>query len=334
MTAFSVERVELAQFIRAREAISGSNDVLRAVELAELDSSNLFFTHGHCALFAAKRGETYVGRVAASIDEPLLRDGVGHFGFFACIDDAQVAAGLLTTAETWLQENGVRCVQGPVNLSIFRAYRFRTAGFEHASFPGEPDNPAYYPELVRAAGYRTLHSWSSWNIPPWKLLIWRGLQFLQRRKVQDLFDEGYSLRTVDVHDLDAELAVLHPIVMETLGGNYGFAPISLREYVQLEQRLRHLDRVRASILLAPDARAVGFFFGYADGSTAILHTFGISREHRGKGLAYCLFAAGVAAMSELGLQRAIGALVKEGPSHYARIGRPARSYAVFAKELG
>src|SRR5215813_13653167 len=72
-------------------------------------AKNPFITEGHgrYALFVALRDGRPVGRIAASIhDDSNRKHGTtnGAFGFFDCIDGADVANALLRAAERWLGE--------------------------------------------------------------------------------------------------------------------------------------------------------------------------------------------------------------------------------------
>jgi GNAT superfamily N-acetyltransferase len=321
-----------SELVAVRQTLRGADPVTAAAEAAELSDRNLFFRRGEAQGFVASIGERHVGRVIASVDAK-LGGGVGHFGFFECVEDAEVAGALLQAAEGWLAEHGCRVVHGPVNLHVLRAYRFQVSGFARSPFVGEPRNPSYYPELVQAHGYLPHASWGSWDIARHKLLLWRGMQMLQRRKLQRLRAAGYHLEPMDLERLDAELARLHPLLMDNFSDNYDFSPIPLEEYVQVEQRLALLTDVNASFLLDSAGQLAGFSFGYRSGRAAVLHTFAISREHRGRGLPYLIFEDALSTVGRLGLHSAIGALVKHGPSHYARLGPPHRRYATYVKEL-
>ena len=67
---------------------------------------NPYFKHAHAAFFLAYRDGEPVGRITAQVDQLQLeryQDGTGHFGFIEAIDDPEVFAALLKTAEDWLR---------------------------------------------------------------------------------------------------------------------------------------------------------------------------------------------------------------------------------------
>ncbi|MDP2188768.1 MAG: GNAT family N-acetyltransferase [Sphingobacteriaceae bacterium] len=95
-----------------------------------------------------------IGRIAA-FDHPkkAANDNAGALGFFACIQDPDAAALLLSTAENWLKTQGYDWVDGPLNVGENDQYwGVLVEGFERPSF-GMNWNPAYYESFFRSAAY-------------------------------------------------------------------------------------------------------------------------------------------------------------------------------------
>ncbi len=78
---------------------------------------------------------------------------------------------------------------------------------------------------------------------------------------------------------------------------------------------------------------VGFSYGFYMDQTAIFHTFGVTKAHRGTGGADLLFSQGLQEIRSQGVSRAIGALAKAGKSKYEHVGRPRRAYNIVGKDL-
>ena len=319
-------------FLGVRARIRGQNPVADHQEQLELGPENLFFTHGEAQAFVCYRNGAPVGRIVASTDARHPDPCMGYFGYFECINNADAARQLLSVTEAWLTARNKPRVHGPINLSIFRAYRLQTHGFDTEAFVGEPRNPSYYPQLLRAAGYEEAASWSSWNVPRLKLLAWRLIHSFKHHKVNQLRLEGYKLVPIRVDSLNDQLRRLHPLLMSIFSRNYGFAPIDADEYVQLSQGLKDVAGMRPLFVLDPKDELIGFSLGFVEGRRAILHTFGIAAEHRGKGLPYLIFDHAMGVMKHERVTAAVGALVKSGPSYYARLGNAQRTYAIFTKK--
>src|SRR5678816_4063172 len=82
---------------------------------------NPWFEHARARLWLAERGGKAVGRISAQVDD-LVQDhmgqGTGQWGMFEALD-AQAASALISTAETWLREQGMTRALGPFSLSIW-----------------------------------------------------------------------------------------------------------------------------------------------------------------------------------------------------------------------
>ncbi|MFP5503728.1 MAG: hypothetical protein ACLGIN_14650 [Candidatus Sericytochromatia bacterium] len=324
---------------------------LRAVVAQELSQANMFFRHGAAQAFVALDGEAVVGRIVASVDEALADRTVGHFGYFEAIEDPGVVKALLAAAADWVAARGRTALHGPVDLSIFHRYRVQTAGFETAPFHGEPRTPAYYAPLLESAGLEPVMRWHSWDLPAGVL----GQFVAAMAPRAAVAEASYRIEPFDLADFDAEMATIHPLVVETFQENYGFTAIDLAEFQQRFGDARMVMHPRASNkVFDGEGRLVAYSYAYADpgadfaradgdvtrfGLTAsspdrlfVAHTFGIRAEHRKGGVAELLFKVGLEAMlGEHDL--AIGALAKEGPAAYARFGAPSRSYAVLGRGL-
>jgi hypothetical protein len=113
------------------------------------------------AFLFVENGRT-LGRAAAMIHPEHPERGL--VGLFESVDESRVAFALLDAATNCLRSHGCSTLIGPVNFSIFQSYRFMTEGFDQEAFVGEPRNPAYYPTLFEAYGFRVNHRWVSWEL--------------------------------------------------------------------------------------------------------------------------------------------------------------------------
>lgn len=326
---------------------------LRASLHQELSPENRFFTHGTAQCFLCLRGEDVVGRIVASVDHALADQSVGHFGYFEAIDDSEVAAALLAAAEDWVQQRGKTRIHGPIDLTIFNRYRVQTEGFERDPFFGEPRSPRYYAPLLESCGFQAHLQWRSWDIPRWKFYPMRLLYWWRAKAYPDVW-ERYNVTSFDLDDFASEVRAMYPLLLEAFEKNYGFSRISLEEHMQLYEGANRMLCPEISFKgTAPNGDLMGFAYTYRDPSAAfvaangdatrldwqtpsatlVLYSFGIRKEHRKSGLTTVGFDRSFANMLRLGFKRAIGALAKEGPTVYDKLGSASRRYDVFAKEL-
>lgn len=325
---------------------------LKAGLAQELSPDNLFFRHGEAAIFVAESEQGVVGRIVASVDHQLTDQQVGHFGYFEALNDPAVAQALLQAAEDWLRQQGKTQMHGPVNLSIYHNYRAQTSGFETSPFLGEPRNPDYYPALFEAAGLQAHAHWNSWDIPAPQMQMMAA--YMQQKGNQP---SPYTLQTLASQPADKHLQDLHRVAMPIFAENYGFAELDFAEFQQVYAGLlmvfqKHPDLVGV-FYEGQEPVAFGFvypdysgFFEEINGDVAglagfqaastqqlVFHTFGILKAHRQSVIAYQMFNETFRAIAAYGFQHIFGALAKEGRSAYDQLGKPTRSYAIFAKDL-
>jgi len=303
--------------------------------MQQLGADSLFYRHGETRLLACYRNGQLVGRAVASVDHNFPNPNVGHFGYFETCADKACAEMLMQACEEWLREKGKKRIEGPINLNMLAGYRFQISGFDTQAFPGEPRNPDYYPDLFSSLGYREVALWQSWDISPLALLGLRAVDWLQRARRRATKSSGYRIEVLRTDRLEEETRKIHYLVHEVFADNYGFSPIDLAEHIQMQGgALDGSARVAGAFLYhSTQSEPVGFSYGFYLGRTAIFHTFGVTKAHRGSGGADLLFHRGLQEIRSQGVSRAIGALAKAGKSKYERIGRPRRAYAIVGKDL-
>lgn len=120
---------------------------------------NPFFKHGKCQRWLLKdnKGQT-IGRVAAFINEKKAfqyDQPTGGMGFFECINDKTAAFKLFDTAKSWLEENGMKAMDGPINFGENDSFwGLLVEGFTPPSF-GMNYNHPYYHDFFKEYGFKT-----------------------------------------------------------------------------------------------------------------------------------------------------------------------------------
>lgn len=100
-----------------------------------------------------------IGRIAAFVNTKTsytYEQPTGGVGFFESIDDQDVANMLLDRARTWLQENGMEAMDGPINFGDKNQYwGLLIQNFESPNSYGMNYNPPYYRALFENYGFQT-----------------------------------------------------------------------------------------------------------------------------------------------------------------------------------
>lgn len=123
--------------------------------------SNTFFSHGVCQRWILKNDKGLaIGRVAAFINEKKAYQydqPTGGMGFFECIDDQVAAFKLFDIAKNWLEEKGMKAMDGPINFGENDSFwGLLIAGFTAPSY-GMNYNPPYYQKLFETYGFSSAY---------------------------------------------------------------------------------------------------------------------------------------------------------------------------------
>lgn len=185
-----------------------------------------FFRHGRAAYWVARRDGTPVGRISAQIDElagPATPPNLGLFGCLDAIDDCDVVARLLQTAERWLMERKCRLVRGPFQLSINGETGLLTEGQTERPMILLPWHPAYLDRHVQAAGYGVAMRLLSFVLDLNELTP-EDLQRLAPKQRDDL-----TIASMRLNDFDKEMETARQIYNDGWQRNWGFVPAAMSD---------------------------------------------------------------------------------------------------------
>ena len=190
---------------------------------------NAWFDSGEVELLLARRGGEVVGRIAAVEDRRYnehhgVRQGV--FGMMECVDDREVAAALFDAAQAWTRARGLQGLMGPAGFSSNYEWAVLVDGFGAPPAVMMPYNPRYYPALYEACGFARARDLLAWDLP---LTPPGGAEAVAERLRRR---EGIRIRPVNVKDREGELRRALQIYNGAWSKNWGFVPMSDREFRQ------------------------------------------------------------------------------------------------------
>lgn len=122
-------------------------------------AKNTFFSHGKCNrwILVDDKGST-IGRVAAFVNDKKAYAydvPTGGMGFFECINDKESAFLLFDTAKAWLQEQGMKAMEGPINFGENDTFwGLLIDGFTPPSY-GMNYHLPYYHQFFKDYGFET-----------------------------------------------------------------------------------------------------------------------------------------------------------------------------------
>lgn len=196
-------------------------------------AKNPAFDHMKVQAFVAYRNGRAVGRITAQTDsdyEAANGKRVGFFGFFESVNERAVAHALLTEAMQWLKDQGCVEVLGPANLNLTHNSGLLVKNFDRPPYVEQLYNPPHYEDLVTSFGLGKAKDFYVWMID-----ITQGMTGKNRERVCRIADkiqkkEGVTFRSVNLKDFKKEVQVVHDIFTHAWEKNWGFAPLSKKEF--------------------------------------------------------------------------------------------------------
>jgi hypothetical protein len=211
---------------------------LRVERSEHLSAKNPASRHVTWKAWLAKRDGAVVGRILAQVDalhRELHGADTGHFGMLDAIDDAEVFAALIATAEQWLKAQGANRITGPFTLNINQESGLLIEGFDTPPSSFMNHNHPYYENHVLESKYDpAMDLIAYWmrtdevNFPP------------ALKKMMDRERATIRIRPIDRSKFDAEMQILRQIFNDAWANNWGFVPFTEHEFTELGKQLKFL----------------------------------------------------------------------------------------------
>ncbi len=212
---------------------------LRLERRWHFSKSNPFFEHGEWQAWIAYRNNQPVGRISAQIDQlhrQRYGSDTGHFGLLESVNDKEVFAELIQTAEKWLAERGTKHVSGPYNFSVNQECGVLVSGFDTPPMVMMPHSPKWYGQLLEEQGYYPLK-----DLLAYLMKLDMEVPKIMRILV-DKFSKRIHTRALRRNQLKAEMEVLRSIFNDAWSENWGFIPFTEAEFSELGSTFRLLLR--------------------------------------------------------------------------------------------
>jgi hypothetical protein len=237
---------------------------------------NPFWQSAERQLWLALRDGEPVGTIAAINDirrEQKLRDGIGGFGFFDCINDIEVTRGLLGTAGKWLSDRKFHLMRGPNNPSGSDECGILVEGFNTRPAILEAHNPPYYASLLEQSGmrknqdivarliHRRADATELKEVLPEKLI--RVAELVKKRP--DL-----TFRPVNLKEWDHDVRIACDIYNQALGTLPEYIPMSQDEFRNFANSFKSLVSPHLVKLAEVNGKPVGFALALPDINHEIL----------------------------------------------------------------
>ena len=197
---------------------------------------NPFFKHAKVKLFMAYKNGKPAGRISAHIDHNynnFHNEKVGFFGFFESINDKEVAHALFNKAVEFARNEGMTELRGPACFtSNDDDYGLLIEGFDSPPVIGMSYNPPYYIDLIESFGFKKAKDLVAYLITiddEYKKFI-RHLERRLKPLAERATRWGYTIRNVNMGNLEDEIKKIFEIYNEAWEANWGFVPFTYEEF--------------------------------------------------------------------------------------------------------
>lgn len=206
------------------------------------EKKNPYFEHAEVKFWIAYKDGKAVGRISAQIDELTEKHhGIktGHYGFFDCIDDQDVANALFDTALGWLKEKGMIEVIGPFSLSINEETGMLVEGFDTPPMLLMGHARPYFEKLVTNYGLAKVKDTWAYTMDITKPILPPTIQKLVDRAV----DRGQvKFRPINMDKYEEELKIILDIFNDAWIDNWKYVPFTQSELNHAVKELKMIIR--------------------------------------------------------------------------------------------
>jgi GNAT superfamily N-acetyltransferase len=265
---------------------------------------------------------------------------LGVLGHYAALEE-KAGSELLKNACHQLEERGCSAVVGPMDGSTWFCYRLITERGNHPAFVLEPDHPPEWPRHFLQAGFKPLTHYVSSLV--------EDLETVDPRlcAVEHRLDKlGVEIFNLVDRSLSDYLGDIHQLCLQAFAHNFLYTPLERERFLSLYQPMVNILEPRLVQLAYHAENLVGFIFALPDLAqiqrgepldTVVLKTVAVKPGRSYAGLGNWLVQRCHHTARQLGLKRAIHALMHEKNSSRNVLGgqaRPFRRYTLFLWEAG
>ncbi len=237
---------------------------------------NPFYKHVDVAWFLAEDNGKIVGRIAAIINHyhnSFHNDKAGFFGFFECVNDANIAAKLFEAAEDFLRSKGMTEILGPHNPSTNDELGLLIEGFGKPPVLLMTYNPKYYIDLIEHNGYskaKDLYAWLLSTDTSRSEKLIRVTEAMQKRA-------GITIRSFNKKDFANEVKRIKALYNAVWEKNWGFVPMTDEEFDFLAGDLKQIYDPDLIFFAEKNGETIGFALSLPDVNKAFHSGPGIPR---------------------------------------------------------
>lgn len=261
-------------------------------------------------------------------------DQTAYFGFFECVEDFSVFQALMDAVEKHVMELQYPCLEGPLDVSLWIRYRFKSNCFDLPPYTGEPYNKPYYPDFFKRYGYSVKEQYVSNR---YRTLPGKDFELpIYRERWEQFVAKGYEIRSPRKEEWDRCIREIYDMISVLYRNFLTYHEITKEEFASDYDSYRPVVDYDLIKIAYYKGKAVGFFMGVPNyGNLAalprtpknllrffkikvhpkeyVLLYMGVMPNHRGigKALTHCIMAE----LAKKGVP-SIGALIRQGNPNF------------------
>jgi GNAT superfamily N-acetyltransferase len=228
---------------------------------------NPFYQHGQIELFLARSSGEAVGRIACILDSSnneFHHEKTAAFGFFESVSDERVAHALLEHARQRGKAHGMELLRGPLSPSVHHECGLLVDGFDRRPSLSMPYNPPEYADWFERFGLKKAQDLLAYHLKKHSLdpIV---------RKVASRSERNHSIAVerMNLARFDENLRSIFSIYNAAWSGNWGFVPVSEKEFRYLAYEFKPLIDPDLALMAKVDGMPAGFALTFRDPSDVI-----------------------------------------------------------------
>lgn len=239
---------------------------LRSEQKAQyVPAKNPMLNHCEYVLFLARKEGKVVGRISAFLDRLALehwQQPIGLFGSFECINDNEVAQGLLSAARDWLKSKGMTSMRGPWSFAS-QEWGIVVEGFEPSPVILGPYNPPWYNDFLVNFGLG-----KGDDLLVYVADVSTGYRVPEKYlTLVDIVRKRYNVHTrpLNMKNIEADVLTIINLANVSISDNWGFYPVTEAEGRAMARDLKQIINPKAVIIAeTAEGKPIGFAMSLPD----------------------------------------------------------------------
>lgn len=177
-----------------------------------------------------------------------------YLGFFESVPSKAAVKCLMDMVEGKAREIKAERIVGPVNVSIWHGYRFKTDNFDKTYFC-EPYNPEFYSDLWKSAGFEVCDRYYSNKL---RIPTDDDVNKKYLNRLKGIGKLGYRIRNTNRIRFKKDLGEVYCLITKLYGGFPAYKPIGKKEFMEKCLPLRWILKYDMVFLAYKEGRLKGF----------------------------------------------------------------------------